>query len=500
MVDSPSPSLADESLREAYAAFLAARPEFEATRVIDEVRAREFGRLDALAHVYLDYTGGGLYAESQVRRHSEMLLGARVRQPALDNPTSPRELAAGRERCRRHVLEFFRADPGRVRGRLHGQRQPGAEAGRRVVPVRARRPLPADLRQPQLGERHPRVRPRAAAPTSTYVPDAAARPARGRGRCSSALSTRPRRRATTSSPTRRSRTSPASSTRSSGSPRAQARGWDVLLDAAAFVADQPARPRSLAAGLRAALLLQDVRLPDRRRRACSRAARRSRSCAGPGSPAARSRSPRSRATGTTWRPAPPASRTARVDYLEHPRRRASASSYLESVGIDADPRARAAADRLAARGAAGAPARQRPPAGAALRPGGHRSDAAPPSRSTSTTRAAGPYRPSHASRRLAGRARHLAAHRLLLQPRRRRGRARPHARRDRALLRRWRQAHDLRRLPALHRPARRRGGAGLARARSATSPTSGPSASTRGICWKPPDACSNPRHGGRGAD
>ena len=47
--------------------------------------------------------------------------------------------------------------------------------------------------------------------------------------------------------------------------RAQARGWDVLLDAAAFVPTQPPRPRPAQAGLRRPLVLQDVRLPDRRR-------------------------------------------------------------------------------------------------------------------------------------------------------------------------------------------------------------------------------------------
>ena len=33
------------------------------------LRAREYARLDARGHTYLDYTAGGLYAESQVREH-----------------------------------------------------------------------------------------------------------------------------------------------------------------------------------------------------------------------------------------------------------------------------------------------------------------------------------------------------------------------------------------------------------------------------------------------
>jgi selenocysteine lyase/cysteine desulfurase len=100
----PSPGFA-----EANAAFLAGWPAYAGTAAIDEVRAREFGRLDALGQVYLDYTGSGLYGASQVRRHSELLL-----ERVFGNPhsTSPTSLESTRllERCRRHVLQFFGAD------------------------------------------------------------------------------------------------------------------------------------------------------------------------------------------------------------------------------------------------------------------------------------------------------------------------------------------------------------------------------------------------------
>ena len=55
--------------------------------------------------------------------------------------------------------------------------------------------------------------------------------------------------------------------------RRSARGYHVLLDAAAFVPDERAPPGRVPAGLRRAVVLQDVRLSDRRRRA-DRAARR----------------------------------------------------------------------------------------------------------------------------------------------------------------------------------------------------------------------------------
>jgi hypothetical protein len=58
----------------AYGVFLRAFPGYSATSRIDALRATDYERLDRLQHVYLDYTGGGLYAASQVRRHQELLL------------------------------------------------------------------------------------------------------------------------------------------------------------------------------------------------------------------------------------------------------------------------------------------------------------------------------------------------------------------------------------------------------------------------------------------
>ena len=47
--------------------FLCAYPTFESTRRLDELRATEYTRLDKCGHIYLDYTGGGLYAISQLQ-------------------------------------------------------------------------------------------------------------------------------------------------------------------------------------------------------------------------------------------------------------------------------------------------------------------------------------------------------------------------------------------------------------------------------------------------
>jgi molybdenum cofactor sulfurtransferase len=97
---------------QAFEEFLDRWPEYARTAALDELRARELSRLDRAGHVYLDYTGGGLYGEIQVRRHLELLLGNVLGNPHSQNPTSlaTTELV---ERCRRRVLDFFHASPER---------------------------------------------------------------------------------------------------------------------------------------------------------------------------------------------------------------------------------------------------------------------------------------------------------------------------------------------------------------------------------------------------
>lgn len=76
----------------------------------EELRRREFRRLDDCGQVYLDYTGSGLYAESQLRRHEDYLSSHVLGNPHSENPASLRatEIVEG---ARRDVLDFFGADP-----------------------------------------------------------------------------------------------------------------------------------------------------------------------------------------------------------------------------------------------------------------------------------------------------------------------------------------------------------------------------------------------------
>ena len=78
----------DGTGRLAFADFVRQHPDYAATSALDELRTREFSRLDRLGHVYVDYTGSGLYAESQVRRHADLLLTHVFGNPHSLSPTS----------------------------------------------------------------------------------------------------------------------------------------------------------------------------------------------------------------------------------------------------------------------------------------------------------------------------------------------------------------------------------------------------------------------------
>lgn len=90
--------------------FLSKYPAYQNTQIIDELRRTDYARLDAGEHVYFDYTGGGLYADSQIEKHQKLLRENVFGNPHSSNPTS---LAATRlvEETREYILKFFNADP-----------------------------------------------------------------------------------------------------------------------------------------------------------------------------------------------------------------------------------------------------------------------------------------------------------------------------------------------------------------------------------------------------
>jgi molybdenum cofactor sulfurtransferase len=91
-------------------AFLGEHPGYAGTAVLDELRRTDFARLDRTGHVYLDYTGGGLYADSHLVEHMTLLRENVYGNPHSINPTSAASTEL-LERARSRVLEFFRASP-----------------------------------------------------------------------------------------------------------------------------------------------------------------------------------------------------------------------------------------------------------------------------------------------------------------------------------------------------------------------------------------------------
>ena len=75
----------------------------------NELRKTEYDRLDKDNHVYLDYTGGNLYAKSQLAKHFNILNNNSFGNPHSTNPTSMLSTKLVDE-AREAVINFFKAD------------------------------------------------------------------------------------------------------------------------------------------------------------------------------------------------------------------------------------------------------------------------------------------------------------------------------------------------------------------------------------------------------
>ncbi|MBC8506009.1 MAG: aminotransferase class V-fold PLP-dependent enzyme [Anaerolineales bacterium] len=109
-MNNPNQDFSIENMDDAFEEFRKDYPCFDSTRIIDELREREYSRLDRLNQVYLDYTGGGLYASSQLRQHMELLEEGVFGNPHSKNPTSL-AMTHLAEQARSYVLQYFNANP-----------------------------------------------------------------------------------------------------------------------------------------------------------------------------------------------------------------------------------------------------------------------------------------------------------------------------------------------------------------------------------------------------
>lgn len=85
-------------------------PDYDKTSRVDELRSRDFARLDAGGHVYLDYTGGSLYSDNQLIEHTNVLRHGVYGNPHSNSPSSAASTQMV-ERTRMYVLEYFNASP-----------------------------------------------------------------------------------------------------------------------------------------------------------------------------------------------------------------------------------------------------------------------------------------------------------------------------------------------------------------------------------------------------
>jgi len=105
-----TPDFSTEKMNSSFAEFKQDYPEFETTHILDEMRELEYARLDWQDQIYLDYTGGGLYANSQILKHMELLQCNVFGNPHSENPTSM-AMTKLVERARGKILSFFNASP-----------------------------------------------------------------------------------------------------------------------------------------------------------------------------------------------------------------------------------------------------------------------------------------------------------------------------------------------------------------------------------------------------
>ena len=127
-------------------------PDYRTTEAIDALRSTEYGRLDRDGHIYLDYTGGSLYADSQVRAHADLL-----RQGIFGNPHSGSLSSIASttlvEDTRKRILRYFNAAPGVYTVVFTQNATAALKLVGEAYPFDAGEPFPAAVRQSQLGQR-----------------------------------------------------------------------------------------------------------------------------------------------------------------------------------------------------------------------------------------------------------------------------------------------------------------------------------------------------------
>mgnify|MGYP006084337171 FL=1 len=91
-----------------YTEFIQNFPEYKKTGILDKLRKTDFSRLDKNKHIYLDYTGGNIYAKRLVDQHRDLLVDGVFGNPHSTNPTSLLSTQLV-DVARSNVLNYFNA-------------------------------------------------------------------------------------------------------------------------------------------------------------------------------------------------------------------------------------------------------------------------------------------------------------------------------------------------------------------------------------------------------
>ena len=263
--------------------FLEQHPAYAATAPLDALRARDFGRLDAEGQVYLDFTGAALYAASHVREHIELLERQVFGNPHSVNPTSTTTTHVV-ESARAAALNWFNGA-----GDYTAVFTPNASGALKLVGKSYRfRPGGRYL---MTADNHNSV---------NGIPRVRGRQGRRRRLCAFDDSRVACRRAETDRAPRQGRPFASQPVRLSGAVEFFRREASAVADRSRPGArlacparrrrlrpDESARPSGRETRFRRRLVLQDVRLSDRRRLSSDPAIRRSRRSSVRGSPEAR---------------------------------------------------------------------------------------------------------------------------------------------------------------------------------------------------------------------
>ena len=227
--------------------FSDAYPSYARTAALDELRAADYPAL--AAHTYLDFTAANLYATSQITRHFEFLKTHLCGNPHSTNPSSS-VATEYVSRARRAVLRFFNASPDEWEVIFAGN------ASQALKLIGESYPFGPGSRFLLTFDNHNSVNgirefARARGATATYVPVVLPEMRVDEGDLAAALAQ------SQSAPFDSARGAPSDSRRAKADhlfafpaqsnfsgvqhplewiAQAQAKGWDVLLDAAAFTA------------------------------------------------------------------------------------------------------------------------------------------------------------------------------------------------------------------------------------------------------------------------